>query len=165
MRVGLARILLLLLRLLLGLTLFYAGLAKIPEPGLFAQTVRAYEVLPLSLVNPFAVVVPWMEVITGLCLVLGFWTRGSALAAVMLLFCFGMALCINLYRGADLTCGCFALNGAGGLIQAALARDAFLISIALVLTLVRRAPRSTGQRALRKTSDDPPFLPCHGVSR
>ena len=53
------------LRLVLGVTLIWAGLAKIPEPGLFAQTVRAYNVLPIALVNPFAVVMPWVEVISG----------------------------------------------------------------------------------------------------
>jgi uncharacterized membrane protein YphA (DoxX/SURF4 family) len=141
MRVGLAPILLLLLRLLLGGTLLWAGLVKIPEPGLFAQTVRAYNVLPLPLVNPFAVVVPWMEVTAGLCLLLGFWTRSSALSALLLLLCFGVALGVNLYRGADLSCGCFGLDGTDGSLHAALVRDILLICVAVFL-LIRSVPFS-----------------------
>jgi uncharacterized membrane protein YphA (DoxX/SURF4 family) len=138
----LSSLLLLALRLGLGGTLLWAGLAKIPEPGLFAQTVRAYEVLPLALINPFAIVVPWIEVTTGLCLILGFWTRSSALAALFLLILFAVALGVNLYRGADLSCGCFALNGAGGSLHTALIRDILLIAGAFLLVRVRNIPFS-----------------------
>ncbi len=138
----LSPVFLFLLRLLLGGTLLWAGLVKIPEPGLFAQTVRAYEVLPLELVNPFAIVVPWIEVIAGICLVLGFWTRSSALAALFLLLSFAVALSVNLYRGADLSCGCFGLNGAGGSLHTALIRDVLLIAGASLLVLVRNIPFS-----------------------
>lgn len=133
--------LLLLSRLLLGATLLWAGGAKLPEPALFAQTVRAYEVLPLPLIHPFAIVVPWIEVTAGLCLLLGFWTRSSALAALLLLLSFAVALGVNLHRGADLSCGCFALDGTGGSLGEALLRDALLIAVALLL-LTRSAPLS-----------------------
>jgi uncharacterized membrane protein YphA (DoxX/SURF4 family) len=148
MRAGLTPILPLLLRLLLGGALLYAGLVKIPELDLFARTVRTYEVLPLPLVNPFAVVVPWMEVTTGLCLLLGFWTRSSALSALFLLLCFGAALGVNLHRGANLSCGCFRLDGADGSLHEALGRDALLICVAiLVLKTGSRPP--PGRRSAR----------------
>lgn len=145
--------LLLALRLGLGGTLLWAGLVKIPESGLFAQTVRAYEVLPLALVNPFAVVVPWIEVATGFCLILGFWTRSSALAALLLLLSFAVALSVNLYRGADLSCGCFGLNGAGGSLHTALIRDVLLIAGASLLVLVRNLPFSLDNFLRRATKN------------
>lgn len=126
------------LRLTLGVTLIWAGLAKIPEPGLFAQTVRAYNVLPVALVNPFAVVVPWIEVVSGLCLILGFWTQSSALTSLLLFLSFGVALGINIARGADLSCGCFALDGTGGTLHSALVRGLFLMAGAFTLVLVGR---------------------------
>lgn len=134
--------LLVLLRLTLGVTLLWAGLVKIPETSLFAQTVRAYEVLPLPLINPFAVVVPWIEVAAGLCLVFGLWTRSSALASLLLLLSFAVALGVNLYRGADMSCGCFGLNGAGGSLHEAMLRDVLMIAVALLLLLVRSVPVS-----------------------
>lgn len=138
-------ILLLALRPLLGGVLFWAGLVKIPDLALFAQTVRAYDVLPLSLVNPFAVVVPWIEVTCGLCLFLGFWTRSSATVALLLLLSFGVALGVNLHRGADLSCGCFGLNGAAGSLYEALVRDVALIACALLFVLLRNTPFSIEQ--------------------
>jgi uncharacterized membrane protein YphA (DoxX/SURF4 family) len=134
--------LLVFIRAIAGGTLLWAGWVKIPEPILFAQTVRAYNVLPLFLVNSYAIVVPWIEVVTGICLILGFWTRSSALVSFLLLFSFGVALGVNLYRGADLSCGCFSLDGTGGSLQEAMVRDVFLILGSISLFLARGIPFS-----------------------
>ncbi len=130
------------LRVALGGVLIWAGLAKVSEPALFALTVRAYNVLPHAFINGFAVVVPWMEVAAGVCLLAGFWSRSGALAALALLASFGIAIAINLYRGADLDCGCFGLDGARGSLDAALAQDLVLIGCSLALLYVRNMPVS-----------------------
>ena len=130
------------LRVLIGGTMVWAGLAKIPEPGLFAQTVRAYDVLPLAAVNPFAVVVPWIELAVGGCLALGLWTRSSAVVALLLLLSFAVALGINIHRGADLSCGCFGLDGTQGSLYHTLIRDVLLMLAALLLILARATPLS-----------------------
>jgi uncharacterized membrane protein YphA (DoxX/SURF4 family) len=124
-----------LLRLALGGVLLWAGLSKVSEPGLFAQTVRAYEVLPLFAVHPFAVVVPWIEVVVSCCLLAGLWVRSSALVASGLLVSFGVAIVVNLIRGADISCGCFALDGTGGSLTGALARDLVLLAVAVLLAI------------------------------
>jgi len=131
-----------LLRLALGVPLLWAGVVKAQDPLLFAQTVRAYEVLPLPLIHPFAVIVPWVEMAAGLCLVLGFWTRSAALLTLPLLLAFEAALGVNLYRGASFSCGCFALDGTGGSLHEAALRNVFLIAAALVLLSVRKVPLS-----------------------
>ncbi|MDE2998019.1 MAG: DoxX family membrane protein [Gemmatimonadota bacterium] len=130
------------LRLVLGGVLTWAGLAKITEPALFAMTVRAYNVLPNVFINGFAVVVPWMEIAAGACLLAGFWSRSGALAALALLSSFGVAIAVNIYRGADLDCGCFGLDGTRGSLNAALAQDLLLIACSLVLLFVRNMPLS-----------------------
>lgn len=128
-----ASVALLAVRLVVGCTMLWAGLTKISEPLLFAQTVRAYEVLPLVLINPFAIAVPWIEVVVGAFLVVGCWTRSGALVSVGLLVAFGVALGVNVVRGADLSCGCFALDGSGGSLQGALVRDLLLLAGAAIL--------------------------------
>ena len=143
-------------RLIVGCTMLWAGLTKISEPLLFAQTVRAYEVLPMVLINPFAIAVPWIEVVVGVCLVVGCWTRSSSLVSLGLLTAFGVALGINLVRGADLSCGCFALDGTGGSLHGALVRDLLLLAGSGILlashtvpfsldSLLSRAKRLSGQ--------------------
>lgn len=140
------------LRLVLGGVLMWAGLAKISEPALFAMTVRAYNVLPNAFINGFAVVVPWMEIAAGACLLAGFWSRSGALAALALLWSFGVALVVNIYRGADLDCGCFGLDGTRGSLNAALVQDLLLIACSVVLLYVRNMPLSL-DRCIFGTAD------------
>lgn len=126
----------LVLRLCVGGILLWAGLAKIGEPALFAQTVRAYDIAPVAWIHTFAVVMPWMEISVGAFLVAGIWTRSAALGALGLLLSFGVALGVNLYRGADFDCGCFGFDGAGGSIESALVKDGLLILASVVLLLL-----------------------------
>ena len=130
------------LRLVLGGVLVWAGLAKVSEPALFALTVRAYNLLPQAFINGFAVVVPWMEIAVGAFLLAGFWSRSGALAALALLSSFGIAIAVNVYRGADLDCGCFGLDGTRGSLEAALVQDLLLIGCSLILLFVRKMPVS-----------------------
>ena len=140
------------LRLALGGVLMWAGLAKVSEPALFAMTVRAYNVLPNAFINGFAVVVPWTEIAAGVCLLAGFWSRSAALAALALLSSFGVALAVNIYRGANLDCGCFGLDGTRGSLNTALAQDLLLIVCSLLLLYVRSMPLSL-DRCFFKTAD------------
>lgn len=142
MRRRVATLALPLLRAALGLLLLRAGVPKAADPLMFAQTVRAYDVLPILLIHPFAVAVPWVEILAGLCLLLGFWVRSAALAVLLLLLAFETALAINLGRGADFSCGCFALDGTGASLHEAFLRNVLLVASTLVLLLARRAPFS-----------------------
>jgi uncharacterized membrane protein YphA (DoxX/SURF4 family) len=137
------------LRLVVGGVLIWAGLAKVSEPALFAVTVRAYNLLPVAFINGFAVVVPWMEIAAGVCLLAGFWSRSAALAALALLSSFGVAIAINIYRGANLDCGCFGLDGTRGSLNAALVQDLLLIGCSLVLLFVRNMPLSLDRRLFK----------------
>jgi len=118
----------LLLRILLGVIFIYAGCIKLFDPGAFAQAVYNYKILPLFMVNPVAVILPWIEVICGVFLIAGFLTRGSALIIDCLLLIFVFALSFNLYRGLDISCGCFNLGPVGEKITLfTLTRDAALL--------------------------------------
>ncbi len=130
------------LRLAMGVIFLWAGLAKIPEPGFFAQTLRAYEILPLAWIHPYAIVMPWIEVVAGLLLVLGLWTCSSALVGLLLLLSFGAAIGVNLYRGADFACGCFGLDGREGSLTEALVQDGFLMAVSLLLIRTSDLPLS-----------------------
>ena len=139
-------------RYLLGVVLLWAGSAKVSEPGLFAHSVRAYDVLPLFAVNPFAVIVPWIEVLAGTCLLAGFWVRGNALLSLSLLASFGAAIVVNLIRGAEFSCGCFALDGTEGSLAGALVRDLALVVPSVWLLLVRVDSALSLDRTLARPS-------------
>ena len=128
-------------RILLGAIFVYASLDKIADPAAFAQAIANYQILPSSWVNVVALTLPWLELVSGICLIADRLIRGSALLVTLMLVVFMGALGYSAYRGLDIACGCFALNNeAAGRIYTDLLRDAALLAAALlVLTRTRMA--------------------------
>ncbi|MGD8253281.1 MAG: MauE/DoxX family redox-associated membrane protein, partial [Syntrophobacterales bacterium] len=67
------------LRIVLGSVFIYASLDKIRHPDLFAEAVYNYQLLPDVTVNLAAILLPWLELLSGSLLVLGLWMEGSIL--------------------------------------------------------------------------------------
>lgn len=119
-------------RIVLGVVFIYASAHKIMEPEGFAEAIANYQILPAALVNPSALLLPWVELVCGICLVFGVLSRGSALILAALLVIFIWALGFSIYRGLDISCGCFSTsNGGIGSMYADIAADLLLLSIAL----------------------------------
>jgi len=120
----------------MGLVFIWASWDKLLDPEAFAQVVDNYKVLPPFMVNLVAVILPWTEMICGLLLIVGFLTRGSALIIDALLLIFIIALGYNLYRGLDISCGCFtSAPEAGNPTLHTLIRDIALLIPGLWLLL------------------------------
>jgi uncharacterized membrane protein YphA (DoxX/SURF4 family) len=98
----------LLARLYLGWVFVTACVHKIADPEVFALDVASYEFLPTELVNLFAIVVPWVELVAGVMLVVAFRTRAAALLMTLMMVAFMIALASALGKGLDMSCGCFA---------------------------------------------------------
>lgn len=96
----------------LGALFVGAAWHKIASPGSFAVDVATYGILPLGLVNLVAITLPWIEVAAGLMLLLGWRTRPASLLVAGMMLVFIAALTIALARGLDMSCGCFASQGA-----------------------------------------------------
>jgi uncharacterized membrane protein YphA (DoxX/SURF4 family) len=99
-------------RLVLGGIFIYASLDKIAHPREFAKIIANYGILPAFLVTLPALALPWLELIAGLFLVAGVWTRSAALWLSLLLLVFIAALGVNAARGIDVSCGCFSTSAA-----------------------------------------------------
>lgn len=132
------------IRLVLGGVFVWAGTAKLVQIPAFVETVAAFAILPVDWVAPFALSVIWIELIAGGLLLLDIWPRSNALVALMLLVVFSTALGINMYRGNDVTCGCFGGGGETSLAWSLL-RDVLLAGGAAVL-LVRKEQGNTTRR-------------------
>ncbi len=100
-----------LLGILVGAVFIWASLDKIRYPDRFADIVREYDALPLAFVNAFALVMPWLEVVTGAALIAGAWRRASGLLSVGLFSLFLIAIAQALLRGLKVECGCFDVSG------------------------------------------------------
>jgi putative oxidoreductase len=140
----------LILRLVLGAVFAFASTDKILNPSLFARSVMDYRLLPLSLVIPLAVLLPWTELIAGVLLIVGWLRRGSAAVILILLAVFMVAIASALARGIDIACGCFSTSPEGErLAWETLGRDALLILAALQVLL---SPRTSFEVGRRRTS-------------
>lgn len=93
--------------ILLGLVFIAAALPKLSDPPAFAKAIWAYELFPAWSLNPLALALPWLELVCGMALCLGFWPRAAALWVAGLLLAFMVALSINLARRHPVDCGCF----------------------------------------------------------
>ena len=68
-------------RVLLGALLVWAGAAKIGHPEALAGAIAGFRLLPASLIAPLAVILPFFEVLLGLYLLAGLFTRIAAAVA------------------------------------------------------------------------------------
>jgi len=98
---------LLLFRVIVGGVFIWAGALKIADPLGFAQSIKNYQVVPHTLAFLIAVVLPWVEVLSGAFLIIGVFKRSSALIISLLLAGFIALVALALARGIDTSCGCF----------------------------------------------------------
>ena len=99
-------------RMSLGILFIYASLDKIAFPREFSEIVISYHVLPTAMAISFALVLPWLEVISGTLLVLGIFIRKISVLICILLSLFIIALAFRSIKGEIGNCGCFSVNSA-----------------------------------------------------
>ena len=100
------------IRIYLSYVFLFACWHKIADPSAFALDIATYQFLPLPLINLMALILPWLELTTGLLLLIGFRTRAAALLISGMMVTFMIALGWALYQGLDISCGCFASSAA-----------------------------------------------------
>ena len=80
--------LLIALRIIVGGFFMYASFDKLMNQEEFAKAIYNYKFLPAGLINIFAIVLPYLELITGLLLIAGIYLRGSSMLIVIMLVMF-----------------------------------------------------------------------------
>lgn len=122
-------------RIFLGSIFAFAAIHKIANPSQFALILYGYDLFPEYTINFVALVIPWLELLTGIGLIVGFRPRASSLLLGILLFCFIIALSINLYRGHEFDCGCFSFGDVTNIdaIRRLVARDVLYLSLSLLI--------------------------------
>ncbi len=129
-------------RLVTGGVWIVAGALKVTDPASSIAAVRAYELLPGSLVEPVGTTLPAVELVVGLALVVGAFTRGAAAVSALLFAAFIIGIASVWARGIEIDCGCF--GGGGPKEDAAssypweIARDIALLAASCYLVVVRR---------------------------
>ena len=128
-------------RWILGVTFVYASYNKILAPAVFAKIIYGYDLFPALFINLIAIIVPFLELVAGFALIIGFYPRSAALIVNAMLLVFITALSINLIRGHEFDCGCFSINssGQGTFTGPLIFRDFVLLALGLYIFFYRNA--------------------------
>ena len=143
----------LLARVVVGVVWVVAGALKLPDPNENVRAVRAYRLLPESVVPVVGHGLPVLEILVGLCLLLGLLTRVAAVVSAVLLVAFVVGITSAWARGLSIDCGCFG-GGAGPAENAQaeypwdLARDLGLLLLSGWLLWRPRTPLAADNRLL-----------------
>jgi hypothetical protein len=97
------------LRLLVGGFFVWVGVDKVMEPQQnFLYVIQGYQIFPELLEGIIAVTFPWIELLMGIFLVLGLWTKSVLRAFLLVIFAFILIICQALVRKLPIKfCGCF----------------------------------------------------------
>ncbi len=95
-------------RVYLAGVFLFACVHKIANPSEFAMDIATYDILPLVLINPMAICLPWVELGAGILLLIGYRSKGAALAIAGMMFMFLVAIILALSKDIEMSCGCFA---------------------------------------------------------
>ena len=93
-------------RIYLALVFILSGFDKISNLAAFATSIENYDILPIHIINLIAIVIPWIEVITGGLLLLGFYIKENSIIIATLLTVFTLAVLSAVLRNLDIDCGC-----------------------------------------------------------
>jgi uncharacterized membrane protein YphA (DoxX/SURF4 family) len=123
------------LRIVLGAIFAYAGYVKLVQPWqLFAAGIAEYQIVPLWAATFLARTLPWFEILLGLMLVVGRWSRVSSVIVSCLLLVFFSLMVRAFAQGKEINCGCFGPNEL--ISWKTLLRDGSMLAGALFLTVV-----------------------------
>ena len=141
-------------RFYLGYVFILACIHKIAYPGVFALDIATYDILPLAAINLTAIVLPWIEFFAGVMLIAGWRVRAASLLVAAMMFVFLAAVCIAVARGLDMSCGCFASQGAeeDPISRVTIFRDTVWLGLALFVAAVDRGVAGLDGRLERRLS-------------
>ncbi|MGA1193262.1 MAG: MauE/DoxX family redox-associated membrane protein [Kiritimatiellia bacterium] len=97
--------------LIVGVVFIYAGWIKIIDTPGFAKNIYQYQLIQDIWVNLSAIILPWLELVTGIVLIfIRPLRRGAAAWIGLMLVVFTTAVIISILRGLDISCGCMSTS-------------------------------------------------------
>ncbi|PID98536.1 MAG: DoxX family protein [Actinomycetales bacterium] len=134
-------------RLIVGIVLLVAGGLKIVDIQGMQLAISAYQIFPLSIIKILSYIVPMAEIVLGLLLIVGLFTRLSAIGSAILFVGFIGIIASAAARGLTIDCGCF---GGGGEVENTkylqeIIRDSALLALSIWLIWRPRSLASVDQ--------------------
>jgi putative oxidoreductase len=120
--------------LIVGGIFIYAGAIKVRDPVQFAIDIDNYKILPWTISVGLAFYLPWLEMFSGLALILRRLYLGGLSILTALVAVFLVATIAAKVRGLDITCGCFGHASQNWNFPTHLALDLAILGALLALS-------------------------------
>ncbi len=120
-----------------------AGATKAYDLAGFADQINHFHLLPWPLVAGLAVFLPWLEMISGILLIVRKLELGALLIITGLLVVFTFALTSAWLRHLDIDCGCFGHALPPMTVAWGAVRDLFLLTLTSLLWVACIAHKSS----------------------
>jgi putative oxidoreductase len=114
------------IRVILGSIFVVAGALKLMNPAAFAVVISHFRILTPLYPAYAALYLPWLEISSGLMLIMARALPGASLVLMVLCIVFLLGLGSASLRGLDIECGCFGNGIASSSIPIALFRTVVL---------------------------------------
>jgi uncharacterized membrane protein YphA (DoxX/SURF4 family) len=129
----------------------YSGVAKLFDPKAFGVVIEAFGLIPEFLVIPVAIILPILEILTGVAVI---WDIRWCLEAMTgLLVLFMAILGYGIYMGLDIDCGCFGPDDPEqkgfGSLRPALYRDQMMMAGIIYLYIWRYLKNKNKEELLK----------------
>lgn len=99
-----------LIQFFLGSVFVYAGAVKTGDTPAFADSIASYQILGVHWINLLALTLPWFEMLMGSFVLIGYRKKAAALAILLMMAIFSVALLSTIIRGIKIDCGCFGMT-------------------------------------------------------
>jgi len=134
----------LIIRLFIGIILIYPGIQKVIDPFSLAKIIYAYDLFPHITINMIAIILPFLEIVTGVAFITGRYIGGASVISMILFSAFVIAISINLFRGHEFDCGCFSVSGGSHTSPVELLiRDIFYLACVIYLAVKEVSSKQT----------------------
>lgn len=148
-------------RLIAGGALVLAAMFKLRDPSTFMLSINSFKMVPEALIPYMAYALPWTEMIAGVLLVYGAWSRAAAAIAAGLYALFTLSFVWVLAKGLPVDCGCFGgLFGSETVGAKSILRN--LLLAAAAVAIVWRGGGATALDAHRPTTPEGAEQPAAG---
>lgn len=138
------------LRVVLGLLLVLAGALKVGHAPDLASAIAGFRLLPPSVTAPIALVLPYFEILLGLYLAAGLFTRIAATVAAAQFVVYAAAIASAVIRHIPANCGCFGPNDAATADWPHVLFDLILAAVAAFIAYGAPGAFAVDRRLVRK---------------
>lgn len=127
--------LLFLARCILAFIFIFSGIEKIADPAGFSESILNYKLIPEAAINILGIILPWIELTSGLLLLFGISVKENAFIISALLVIFIFAVGISIARDLNISCGCFGTSAGTKVGFTKIAENLLLLALGVLLVL------------------------------